>query len=776
MKVIVDRMSLVQAIVESLSENEEPEFERIDVVGNNPIEPIEMMSTQLAEAEPPVDDPDFIPATIDELSRSAYVISREVPSTQIEYFYRKLHELLDNSLDREKERGIQTEVFLSKDLKNILKESDMKSNLLKRAIERLASGEDAYSIASEYTENYAEFENDDPDDLANSIQMMSYGMEDEFSKEGDIENPAEDLSQGEPPGEEDSDPEDLDDDSKLPSERTEESYVESALLNVVNAIIRKNMHIVPLRDEKGDVQTTPTLKMDPQGKMSLSDEKMSVVASETAAAQIAEDAIENDSDIAEAFEDLVSKNTKRANTSKKISRQTSFLLVINRLSGYLGKDEDPVSPETAAIMSANNIADTLSKSMGIPKFGPEISDVMMTTADDLENSNEEKVQASSGVGRDVVTREVSKSVMVDALRTVSEERKEKPRRGRPRQTYDMEYVPTPEELAGIESARELAEIEKNMKSLTANAESFGYSGAAGLRQWINKFPLMSWTILMGEEKGGEAFQGYRSLTIDYMLTLADNFTDKVIPAIKSGVEKSEKISNEDREEITNLLDELSSDFEDMRDSTIASDDEEIDPDLLLGDFAEGKIGGAVLRNALNSLFRKDDLAQVSNHIEKEMIPFLVDEQGLSKKAATKLAHMFNGRVKMTLPTDLKKAAAGEKVSKSVSNVYDLGIGYDEMAAAQKKAASILGTWFNEDIGKKRRRAAAAKGETSKFSRDKIKKSVEQKLTSISDSGKEGERIKYLADLLDSAISATAGDAELEVELEKMKMPKAEREE
>ena len=110
MKVIVNKRALIGAIVESLSEDEGPEFERIDVnADESPIQAVEMMSTQLVEVMPPVEDPDFVPATLEELSRSAAVISAEVPESQIDFFYRKLHELLDMAIDRESDRNMQVE-------------------------------------------------------------------------------------------------------------------------------------------------------------------------------------------------------------------------------------------------------------------------------------------------------------------------------------------------------------------------------------------------------------------------------------------------------------------------------------------------------------------------------------------------------------------------------------------------------------------------------------------------------------------------------------------
>ena len=61
------------------------------------------MSVQLSIEEPPVDDEEYVPGNINELIASATVICREVPYNQIEYFYRKLHMILDQALDKESE-------------------------------------------------------------------------------------------------------------------------------------------------------------------------------------------------------------------------------------------------------------------------------------------------------------------------------------------------------------------------------------------------------------------------------------------------------------------------------------------------------------------------------------------------------------------------------------------------------------------------------------------------------------------------------------------------
>lgn len=66
-----------------------------------PVKPSAQMAIQLSVDEPPVDDPDYIPGTREELGLAATRIAKEVPKNKIEYFYRKLHKLLDSALDED---------------------------------------------------------------------------------------------------------------------------------------------------------------------------------------------------------------------------------------------------------------------------------------------------------------------------------------------------------------------------------------------------------------------------------------------------------------------------------------------------------------------------------------------------------------------------------------------------------------------------------------------------------------------------------------------------
>ena len=65
-----------------------------------PIKPTEMMSGQLAHEKPPVEDEEYKPTSVADLSRAAQAIAELVPGDQIEFFYQSLHKLLDDSVEK----------------------------------------------------------------------------------------------------------------------------------------------------------------------------------------------------------------------------------------------------------------------------------------------------------------------------------------------------------------------------------------------------------------------------------------------------------------------------------------------------------------------------------------------------------------------------------------------------------------------------------------------------------------------------------------------------
>ena len=113
MKVTIDK-SVLEKFISLMTENYVPLEDDIDkfAIEEEPIKAVEMMSTQLAKAKPDVGDPDFIPGSLSELSDSASVIAREVPTdpAMIEKFYQGMHSLLDDIYDMKQDQElIQTE-------------------------------------------------------------------------------------------------------------------------------------------------------------------------------------------------------------------------------------------------------------------------------------------------------------------------------------------------------------------------------------------------------------------------------------------------------------------------------------------------------------------------------------------------------------------------------------------------------------------------------------------------------------------------------------------
>ena len=62
-----------------------------------PIIATSQMSTQLTHDMPPIEDPDFVPGTPQELGRSADLIAQQVPVESLEWFYGKVQELADEA-------------------------------------------------------------------------------------------------------------------------------------------------------------------------------------------------------------------------------------------------------------------------------------------------------------------------------------------------------------------------------------------------------------------------------------------------------------------------------------------------------------------------------------------------------------------------------------------------------------------------------------------------------------------------------------------------------
>ena len=71
------------------------------VPDENPIAPVDHMANQISKEAPPIEDEEYVPATIKELSAAADLIASKCPDRQVEFFYRELLNLLESAIERE---------------------------------------------------------------------------------------------------------------------------------------------------------------------------------------------------------------------------------------------------------------------------------------------------------------------------------------------------------------------------------------------------------------------------------------------------------------------------------------------------------------------------------------------------------------------------------------------------------------------------------------------------------------------------------------------------
>ena len=147
-----------------------------------PIKPRPQMATQLSVEEPPVDDPDFVPASREELQAAAIRICKEVPRSEIEFFYRMLHKILDSALDKEDEK-----LFMLAEAKRMLSESyeedsrlsDSMKDAIKSAVVKAIRQRDPvqrFQVIDDMAKTIAgrsDFQEEGVDDIAVTTMIMN---------------------------------------------------------------------------------------------------------------------------------------------------------------------------------------------------------------------------------------------------------------------------------------------------------------------------------------------------------------------------------------------------------------------------------------------------------------------------------------------------------------------------------------------------------------------------------------------------------------------------
>lgn len=710
MEVVVKKKALIQALIESIAGNagrEEPEFTRISMedieadeaeAAGEPIRPVELMSTQLTEEMPPVEDPEFIPASLEVLGRAAYVISKEVPGGEIEYFYRSLHKLLDNALDRESDKNMKIESKRGNSY-SLLEASDMQGNLLKIAIKNINDGADLSDEVDELSKK-SQFYDVDKNEILDMLTTAIYEMPDD--------DPGPDAPEaiGDEPDDEDLG--DYDDDSD--EDISLASASSSAMADsIIEKMSEKGMFYVPWKDpESGKIMTQPMLGFSAtDGNIELQNVNAKRRAFKDEGSAVLEKALQDDQ-ILKMFNSLVDSSPK-SDLSRSDKKKFVLITLLGKLQDELatlpmGPDGSPggnaITDSDFAIMSSNLFADTVAKDMGVEAYDltGELSKSLLDASAFVKEKGED-VPANVGAGNDMISRVVSSEIYSSALATVAEERREKPERKKraARPDSDSDVMRTPEEMMKIEAA----DIKKNMRKLTKMANIFDKSGASGVRQWMRKYALPAYTAMLGDLQGYKSWEGYHEELQDYMSALLDEFINaapkyretakRLISQGNSGISESE-LKN-----MIETIDDLSKDFEDLSASRLEDEDEFINYEALLK-----TDGGMVLRNALNDLVKHEDFMEYAASMRSNMKEYIGSLEGVDKSGVDKFSKMFNGEVELVGPTEISKiykmiksgnSEEAKKNSPKIVKLIDLGITPEVYSKSAKHAEKLTREWF-----------------------------------------------------------------------------------
>lgn len=77
-----------------------PKEQETTVPPNLPVNAADQMSTQLTADRPPVEDEDYSPANLSELSRACHELAKQVPESQIKFFYDEVKRLIEASIEK----------------------------------------------------------------------------------------------------------------------------------------------------------------------------------------------------------------------------------------------------------------------------------------------------------------------------------------------------------------------------------------------------------------------------------------------------------------------------------------------------------------------------------------------------------------------------------------------------------------------------------------------------------------------------------------------------
>lgn len=141
------------------------------------------MSVQLSVQRPPIEDDEFTPGSIEELSRSASALAELVPSSQIEFFYKQLHKMLDHANDKAHKSEDEIDTMDSEDdakpkpREGFVKEESVR-RVVKRTLLEMLSDEDVEEFDKYRTGGVDYFGGNDSEPVTDPSCPDAVGLED----------------------------------------------------------------------------------------------------------------------------------------------------------------------------------------------------------------------------------------------------------------------------------------------------------------------------------------------------------------------------------------------------------------------------------------------------------------------------------------------------------------------------------------------------------------------------------------------------------------------
>jgi len=105
-----------------------------------PVVPDDLMPNQLAVERPPVEDENFVPDGVEELSRSVAVLAQQVPAEQVASFYKGVHTLLDQSIAKNNDPETLTADEENEEVEDVIEQENkvtQEAHELKRFLKRV---------------------------------------------------------------------------------------------------------------------------------------------------------------------------------------------------------------------------------------------------------------------------------------------------------------------------------------------------------------------------------------------------------------------------------------------------------------------------------------------------------------------------------------------------------------------------------------------------------------------------------------------------------------